>query len=193
MRKSVARMVLIMMAMSLGGCGEKEPEAAVPVDGELSADEDNIDAPDIRTGEGPEVTASEKAETENIWDKDRPWTDRDDILPHAEDGYVVFGAYEQDIVNVLIVKDLFRVLFQAHQELRLFLRLFLLLRQRPGGGLGGKGRFGSGVVRRRRRLVGCRRRSARPEKSPWARCSSGYTDGGKGHSRRPTPRPAGSL
>ncbi len=32
----------------------------------------------------------------NVWDENRAWTDRNDILPHQEGDYIVFGAYEQD-------------------------------------------------------------------------------------------------
>lgn len=33
---------------------------------------------------------------DDAWDENGAWTDRSDILPHEENGYLVFGAYEQD-------------------------------------------------------------------------------------------------
>jgi len=32
----------------------------------------------------------------DVWDEERAWADREDILPHREGDYTVFGAYEQD-------------------------------------------------------------------------------------------------
>ena len=33
---------------------------------------------------------------DETWDENREWTDRRDTRPHEVDGYIVFGAYEQD-------------------------------------------------------------------------------------------------
>ena len=45
---------------------------------------------------GEDGVSSDLTDQEEIWDENRAWTDRDDILPREENGYIVFGAYEQD-------------------------------------------------------------------------------------------------
>ena len=43
-----------------------------------------------------EDSVERNAEENKNWGNGRAWTDREDITPHEEGGYVVFGAYEQD-------------------------------------------------------------------------------------------------
>ena len=44
----------------------------------------------------PEDGGNQDAEEKKAWGDGRAWTDREDILPHEEGEYVIFGAYEQD-------------------------------------------------------------------------------------------------
>ncbi len=44
----------------------------------------------------PEDGGNQDAEEKKTWGDGRAWTDREDILPHEEGEYVIFGAYEQD-------------------------------------------------------------------------------------------------
>lgn len=106
--------ITVVFVLCISGCGEEERGRERDRDRDRERDrEERLDDEEeeaeekensgIQSGEntgakedGKPDDDAELPRQDDVWDENRAWTGRDDILPHEENGYIVFGAYEQD-------------------------------------------------------------------------------------------------